>query len=58
MKIKLEPCGVAFWDYETPRRWSVVIMWWHSIGVFINSPRYCRNFGRRISRHNPFDRLP
>lgn len=22
------------------------------------SPRYCRNFGRRISRHNPFDRLP
>jgi len=54
MKFKIHWSGFAFWNHRS----SVVVLWWYGIGVFINSPRYCRNFGRVFSkRPTPFDRL-
>ncbi len=58
-RVKLRWCGVAFWKRcPCGHSWSVVVLWWFGCGVFINSPRYCRNFGVVLKRPTPFDKLP
>lgn len=58
MKTRLRWSGFAVWNYDT-ERWSVVLYWWvrKGFGLFINSPRYCRNFGRIWGRPTSFDKL-
>ncbi len=59
--VKLRAYGIAFWNRcpatGCPFGWSVVILWWHGVGVFINHPRCCLNLGRVFKRPTPFDKL-